>query len=399
MLTEPIILPAERPDAFHPPPAYASLDPIVRARTAEGMPAWLVTDRELVLAILADQRFGIAPPGTAGIGSLFTDGESHTRLRRLLARTFTARAISALRPRIAKLAEGLVADLVAAGPGADVLAVLARPMSLAVIGDLLGIADADRQRFRTWADASLGVVTPDLLHPGEPVPGAQEAWGELAAFVGELIAAKRAREGEDLLSALIAVRDADDGRLGDEELLTTTIALLSAGYLTVANALTIGLVHLLPTGLLPTLTDESAAARAVEEVLRLQTGRSGEAMPRWAHADVDLAGQRITVGELVLVRLEAVNHDPAEFPDPERFGPERFDPAREPNRPNRIGHCSFGHGVHHCLGAPLARIELAEALRALAEQLPGLRLGCAPEEIVWAGNPLDDGPLAVPVTW
>jgi cytochrome P450 len=389
MITEPIVLPPDRPDAFHPPPTYAPLDPVVRAQTAEGAPAWLVTDRALVMSVLADQRFGIAPPGTPGLGSLFADGEPHARLRRLLARTFTARSINALRPRISLLANEFVADLVKAGSGADVMATLTRPLPLAVIGDLLGVADTDRQRFRTWADASLGVVTPDLVNQGERAPGAEAAWGELSAFIGELIATKRAAPAEDLLSRLITVRDAGDGRLSDHELVTTMIALLAAGYLTIANALAIGLVHLLPTGALPTLTDEAAATRATEEVLRLQTGRAGEAMPRWAHEDVELGGQRIGKGEMVLPKLEAANHDPAMFTDP-----ERFDATREPNR-----HLSFGHGAHHCLGAPLARIEIAEALRALAEQLPGLRLGCAPEEIAWAGSPLDDGPIALPVFW
>ncbi|HEY4021189.1 MAG TPA: cytochrome P450 [Pseudonocardiaceae bacterium] len=365
------------------------ITPVVRSQTPQGVPAWLVTGRELVMSVLVDQRFGIAPPGSPGMGSLFTDGEPHARLRRLLARAFTARTVTALRPRIAALANNLVADLVKAGPGADVMATLTRPLPLAVIGDLLGVAEPDRLRFRRWADASLGVVAPDLVNPGGHTPGAEAAWGELSAFIGELIATTRVEPGDDLLSALIAVRDAEDGKLSDEELLTTTIALLTAGYLTVANALAIGLMHLLPTGQLPTLADEAAATRATEEVLRTQTGRAGEAMPRWAQLDLELAGQRINAGELVLVKLEAANHDPAEFPDP-----DRFDPARDPNR-----HLSFGHGAHHCLGAALARIELAEALRALAEQLPGLRLGCAPEEIVWTGNALDDGPTLVPVEW
>jgi cytochrome P450 len=366
----------------------ASLDPVVRAQTAGG-PAWLVTDRELVRSVLADPRFGIAPPGTPGLGSLFTDGEPHARLRRLLARTFTARSINALRPRISLLANDFVADLSKAGPGADVLAALTRPLPLAVIGDLLGIADADRHRFRTWADASLGVVTPDLINLGERAPGAEQAWGELSAFIGELIATKRAAPGDDLLSRLIAVRDADDGKLSDEELVTTMIALLTAGWLTIANALAIGLVYLLPTGQLRTLTDETAATRATEEVLRLQTGRAGEVMPRWAHEDVQLGGRRIGKGEMVLPKLEAANRHPATFADP-----ERFDATREPNR-----HLSFGHGAHHCLGAPLARIEIAEVLRALATQLPDLRLGCEPQEVAWVGSPLDDGPIALPVFW
>lgn len=353
-----------------------------------------ITDRQLIMSIMVDPRFGIAPPGTPGMTSLFSDGDAHARLRRLLARAFTARAINALRPRIAELARRFVADLVAAGPGADVMAALTRPLPIAVICELLGVAEADRRRFREWADPALGVtalglLTPDLVNPGSPAPGAAQAWAELAAFIGELIAAKRAAPADDLLSALIAVRDADDGQLDDNELLTTTTALLAAGYLTVSNALAIGLTHLLPTGLLPTLTDEAAATRATEELLRLQTGRSGEAMPRFAQVDVELDGQRIDAGEMVLVKLEAANHDPGEFPDP-----DRFEPTREPNR-----HLSFGHGVHHCLGAALARIELTQALRALAESLPELRLGCTIEEIVWTEHPMDNGPATLPVDW
>lgn len=148
-------------------------------------------------------------------------------------------------------------------------------------------------------------------------------------------------------------------------------------------------MHLLPTGLLRTLTDEQSAATAVEEVLRKQTGHSAEAMPRWAKVDLELDGQSIGAGELVLLRLEAANHDPAEFTDPDRFYP-----GREPNR-----HLSFGHGSHHCLGAALARIELAAALRALAKELPTLRLADSPADLVWTGDPLDDGLTALPVTW
>jgi cytochrome P450 len=387
-------LPLDRPDAFQPPPAYAALRaraPISKVLTPEGAPAWLVTSRDMVAALLVDPRFGISPPGSgsAGLGSLFTDGAPHARLRRLLAGAFTARRIAALRPRIAELANGFVANLRQAGPGADLLALLARPLPLAVIGEILGVEADDRERFMRWADASLGVITPNLVDPGTQQPGAEQAWAEFAAFIGELIAAKRAAPGEDLLGVLTGISDEQDGRCSDAELLMTAATLLTAGYLTVANALCIGLVHLLPTGLLPTLTDEQQAATAVEEVLRKQTGRTGEAMPRWAQVDLELDGRSIGAGALVLLRLEAANHDPAEFVDA-----DRFDPGREPNR-----HLSFGHGIHHCLGAALARIELTAALRALAEQLPTLFLAGRPQELAWTGNPLDDGLTALAVTW
>ncbi|MDQ3762095.1 MAG: cytochrome P450 [Actinomycetota bacterium] len=154
--------------------------------------------------------------------------------------------------------------------------------------------------------------------------------------------------------------------------------------------MTIGLVKLLEAGGLARLAGNAeAVGTAVEEMLRHQTGRSGEAMPRWTLTDVDLYGQHIPAGELVLARLEAANHDPTRFPDP-----DRFDPSRVPNP-----HLSFGHGPHHCLGAALARIELTAAVSALAERIPTLTLACCPEDIPWSGHPLDDGPAALPVTW
>ncbi len=382
-------LPLDRPEPFGPAPAYRTLrGSASRVITESGEPGWLVVDAESVRTVLSDPRFGITPPGTeAEGGSLMTDGEPHARLRRLVARAFTPRTLEGLRPWVDELAGRLVADLVASGPGADLVAVLARPLPLSVTTHMLGIRVDDREAFHVWADAVSGLTAAGLGR--EPGYGAEQAWGELAGFLTGLIAEKRADPGDDVLSALVAVRDADDGRLDDGELVATSAAVVAGGYLTVANALSIGVVQLLQAGGLAGLADRDAAASAVEEVLRCQIGLGGEAFPRWARTDVELGGRRIAAGEMVLPRLEAANHDPDRFADP-----ERFDRARTPNP-----HIGFGHGPHHCIGAALARIELVAAFSALARQVPGLALACRPEEIPWTGNPLDDGPAALPVTW
>lgn len=386
-------LPFDQPDALTPPPAYAHLRataPVSRVITADGQPAWLVTAYDSVTRVLADPRFGVTPAGAplAGNDTLFQDGAAHTRLRRLVAKVFTPRRIAALRPRVEQHAAELVAALEAAGPPADLVDTLAAPLSITVIGELLGVAIDEREPFRQWADAAFVV---DTSVGGDADPAAMEqAWGGLYAYVGRLVEAKRGNLGDDLLSDLIAVRDSDDGRLSDDELLAMAATIVSAGYLSSSNAISVGAIQLITMGRLADLAAASDRVDAyVEELLRRQTGLTGEAMPRWAHEDVELAGVRISAGEMVLVRLGAANRDPGQFTDPDGFVPQR--PA--------TGHLAFGHGPHHCLGAALARLEVGAALLALARRLPGLRLEQSIEEIRWSEGQIDVGPVALHVTW
>ncbi len=379
-------LPFDRSSAFGPVPAYAQLRavaPVVRVLTHDGSPAWVIVDAAAVRQILGDDRFLIAPPGSEDSGSLHSDGPHHARLRRLVSRAFSARALGRLRPWIEQHAADLVAELEHRGRGADFVATVARPLPLGVTVHMLGIRVADRDRFHIGTDAVSGLVG------GATGPELERAWAEFAEFLAGVIVEKRADPGDDLLSDLVAIRDADDGRLDDRELLNTTLALVAGGYLTVANALSIGVVKIAQAGGFASLDEPGAAARAAEEVVRLQIGLAGEAFPRWAREDVRIGDASIAAGDQVLVRLEAANQDPARFADP-----ERFDPGRSPNP-----HVGFGHGPHHCIGAPLARLELPAALAALARRLPGLVPACEPEDVPWTGNPLDDGPAELPVTW
>jgi cytochrome P450 len=319
------------------------------------------------------------------------DGEPHARLRRLVGKAFTQRRVAALRPRVDELAAERVRALAIAGPPADLVGDLAAPLSIAVISELLGVALDERERFRALADAASAA---DFLAFEElderQARIAQQAWGEFAGYVANLVATKRKDLGDDLLSDLIAVRDSDDGRLDDYELTTLALTILASGYLTATNAISTGALLPLEEGRLATLADPAAVGPAVEEIVRLQISVIGEVFPRWAHADVRLEGAEVKTGDLVLVRLGAANRDPARFP----AEPEAYRPGRD-----TAAHLAFGRGPHHCLGAALARAEIGAALQALARQLPGLRLDGTIDDIAWSHSHADSGPVAVPVTW
>jgi cytochrome P450 len=338
--------------------------------------------------VLGDSRFGVTPPGDAqyGEGSLLQDGEAHARLRRLVSKAFTARGVAGLRPRIEELAGAHVAAMVDAGPPADLVADFAAPMSVTVISELLGVAIDEREEFRQLADAASAAYLFIVVE----VAATMLAWYALAGYAAGLVAAKRQMLGDDLLSALIKVRDADDGRLSDNELITLVTTIVASGYLTATNSISVGAIKLMTDPRLSELAaDPDQAGSIVEEVVRMLIGLIGEPFPRWAHEDVELTGVPVRTGDLVLVRLEAANRDPRHFDDPDRFMPDRRDSP----------HMAFGRGPHYCLGAALARVELSAALHALATGLPGLALKGSVDDIDWMRNSVDAGPTAAHVIW
>ncbi|MFI6481220.1 cytochrome P450 [Nonomuraea sp. NPDC050663] len=384
------ILPLTRPDPMAPPAAYADLravTPIAPVRTPEGAAAWLVTSYDAATTVLADRRFGIAPPdaGPPGHDTLFQDGEPHLRLRRLVSAAFTPRSIAALRPRIEELAEAQVGALVASGGPADLVSGFAAPLSTSVIGELLGVELGRHDHFQ-----ELVRMTGSIDYADGGV-AARRAWQDLAEYAVELVAAKRVNPGDDLLTALIAVRDTgDDGRLSDAELVAMVSTIVAGGYLTACNAIAVATIRLVGEGRLHAMaTDSGEAAAVLEETLRLQSGLTGEPFPRYAQVDVELGGVAIAKGDMVLVRLEAAQRDPGHVEAPDEFRPGQ---AASPT-------LAFGHGPHYCLGAALARVELAAALGALARGVPGLRLACEPAEVEWTTDSMDVGPVTLPVTW
>lgn len=388
-------LPFDQPEPLQPPPVHAELrahEPVARVSTASGRAAWLVTSYDEVATVLDDPRFGVTSPGAtpADGATLLQDGEQHQRLRRLVGRAFTPRRVESLRPRVQQLADEQVGELTASGRPADLVSGFAAPLSIAVIAELLGVEIEERDRFRELADTASKA---DFLAEGG-AEEAEQAWTAFAGYVGGLIADKRARPGDDLLSALVDA--GDDGELNDYELTTLALTILASGYLTATNAISVGVTLLAGEGRLAALGTCGATEleAAVEEVVRLQIGLIGEVFPRWAHEDLVLAGTPIRAGELVLARLGAANRDPAHFDEPDTFAPERFTAARKTG-----AHLAFGRGPHHCLGAALARLEIGTALRTLAHQLPDLRLHGSVHDIEWVRSHADTGPIAVHVTW
>ncbi|MBO3751864.1 cytochrome P450 [Streptosporangiaceae bacterium NEAU-GS5] len=317
-------------------------------RTEAGM--WVATAHETCAALLRDNRFGHSePPPDTQRSFLMLDPPAHTRLRGLVSRAFTARMVERLRPRI----ERIVDDLVDALPAtADLISGLAYPLPVLVICELLGVPPEDHDRLHGWSEALARGLDPDFLLPADVLARRDEARRQFNAYFAELADRRAAEPGDDLLSALTKVEE-----LTREELLATCILLLVAGHETTVNLIGNGTLALLRADALARFTPQ-----AVEELLRYDP--PVQLTIRFAHENATLGGVDIRQGEAVVGLIGAANRDPAAFADP-----DTLDLGRGPTR-----HLAFGLGIHFCLGAPLARMEGALALSALARRRPGLRL-------------------------
>ncbi|EWC62854.1 putative cytochrome P450 hydroxylase [Actinokineospora spheciospongiae] len=300
---------------------------------------------------------------------LESEPPTHTRLRRLVAAAFGRGHTERLRPRVEALAAGLVEELaerVDADGSADLLAVLAAPLPIQVIGELLGVPESERGLLQPWSNAIVKMYEYDLAP--DLAAAAERAAGEFAAYLRTLVAHRRAHPGDDLVSDLVAVRDGTD-RLSEDELVATAVLLLMAGHEATVNVVGNG-VHALLTyrdqwELL--LADPALLPSAVEELIRFDAPL--QLFERTATAPVTIAGHRVEPGAKVAALLGAAARDPAVFTDP-----DRLDITRSPNP-----HLGFGAGIHYCVGAPLARVEVSAALKALTARLPGLVGAGAPE--------------------
>ncbi|MEU6823465.1 cytochrome P450 [Streptomyces atriruber] len=321
-----------------------------------------------------------------GTHLLIADPPQHTRLRSLVTKEFTARRVEALRPRIQRITDDLLDEMLVHGESAgtrraDLLEALAFPLPITVICELLGVPDIDRETFRRMSN---GVVA-------SPTQEAERAaFEELAAYLAELVENKRSSApGGDLLSALIRTTGDEDGdRLSTSELRAMAFVLLIAGHETTVNLLA-NAVHALfthPDQLAALRADMSLLDGAIEEALRYE-GPVESATYRFATEPTELGGVVIPTGSVVRIGLAAADRDPARFPDP-----DRFDIRRAPQ-----GHMAFGHGLHHCLGAPLARVEAKIALGSLLERCPGLAPDGPPGE--WLPGTLIRGMRQLPVRW
>ena len=354
---------------------------------ADGHDAWLVVGYEEARVALNDVRLskdmhaalatgdGVVAEGLPGPSfarhMLSVDPPDHSRLRRLVSAAFTPRRVEALRPRVQAIVDDLLDGIAAAGPGAriDLVGAFAFPLPFTVICELLGVPEPDR------ADLGRG-LTAMLVPTSTPAEyeRAKEASDGVVAMLEALVDTKQTSPGDDLVSGLISARDGDE-RLSTQELLSTIFQLIVAGHDTTASLIGNAVVALLqhPQQLHDLRTDPAKLAVAVEELLRYDAPVPHSTF-RYAVAPLDLGGATIPAGAQVIISLAAANRDSRQYE-----GPDELDITRAESR-----HLAFGHGIHHCLGAPLARMEGQLALGELLRRFPTLRLAVPVEELHWA---------------
>ncbi|HEY5026694.1 MAG TPA: cytochrome P450 [Acidimicrobiales bacterium] len=314
---------------------------------------------------------------------LFRDPPDHTRLRGLVQKAFTPRVVEGLRPRLEEICEGLLDVAVERGE-VDLVADYAYPLPVQIIVEMLGVPAEDHEQFRVWSHALARGLDPDFLLPPEAV---QQRLGAILSFVqyfASLIEERRQKPGDDLLTRLIQAEEQGDV-LSQAELLSTCILLLVAGHETTVNLIAGGALALLehPDQLAAVRDDPGVIRGGVEEMLRFVC--PVQLTGRVALEDMEVGGARIAKGEFSMLLIGSANRDPAVFEDP-----ETFDVTRSDNN-----HLGFGFGIHHCLGAPLARLEAVVALPALLRRAQHLEM--ATDTLVYKENIVLRGLEALPV--
>jgi cytochrome P450 len=370
-------------------------DPVVEVTLPSGDTALLVTRYHDVRALFADERLShnIARPDAARISAgteLFVDPHidgdppRHTKVRGLIARTFTARRVEALRPVAQRITDGLVDDMVAGSQPAELNEALALPLAITVICLLLGVPTEDHDQFRCSVDGFLSFTA---MRPEEAARWRQNLWN----YIGDFIESKRTDPGSDLVSDLIQVRDGDDDRLNEHELHFWVQGLLIAGYVFTASQIgTATAVLLHHRHLVDEIRqDWSLVPSAVEELLRTQIAVSSTATLRYVIEDIELDGYTIRKGASVLLSIESANVDETVFDDP-----FTIDIRRAENH-----HMTFGGGPHYCVGAALARMELQITTETLLRRFRDIRLAVPAERLPRSLGGFMEGFTKVPVEW
>ncbi|MFD5426735.1 cytochrome P450 [Streptomyces sp. NPDC127084] len=388
----PVDLPALVAD---PHAAYARLreaGPAHRMAGPDGLPIWIVSRYEDVRRLLADPRLsldkahrapgnyrGFSLPPALDANLLNMDPPDHTRIRRLVSKAFTPGRVEGMRPGIQARADRLL-DAVADQGHADLVASYAAPLPISVICDLLGVPHDSRPDFRTWTDA---LIAPDPADPG----AAKQAVAAMLAYFTRLIADKRRAPGDDLLTDLVGVHDGGDA-LTEDELTSLAFLILFAGYENTVQLIGSAVLALLDhPEQLAALRDDPARIRdAVEEFARYD-GPAALAIRRFPTEEIAIGGVVIPAGETVMLSLASANRDPARFADPDCLDPDRHD----------TGHLALGHGIHYCVGAPLARLETQIAVRTLLHRFPGLELDVPRDALRWRPSIRARGLVALPV--
>ncbi|MHA3021728.1 cytochrome P450 [Mycobacterium sp. BMJ-28] len=395
----PVVPPAEAVRAYH---RVCEDRPMTKVTMPIGGDVWVVHRHRAARQVLESQVFVRGPfargeqeipyfvqfPDFLRATVQFADAPQHTRLRKLVAKAFTARRVNTLREGAEVIADELLDAMAQRGPEANLVDDFALPLPIRVIGELLGVPPADRDKFAAWSQSTLatsGMSTDEIANAGI------QLYTYLATLVGE----RRAEPRDDLISALAGARELDDS-LSDDEILTMAMLLIVGGFDNTANFINLGVVALLrhPDQLQTLLADiDGVVATTVEEVLRhgfFAVGNDVAGMgglpPLVASVDTEIDGMPVKKGECVLIDAAATNHDPEVFENS-----ERFDVTRKPNP-----HLTLNHGMHHCLGAPLARMEMQVAIGSLFRRFPTLALAGEPQ---YATEYLTAGMSELPVTW
>jgi cytochrome P450 len=372
--------------------------PIHRVALPDGMPAWLITGHSESREALSDPRLvrsieAAAPDLRRFVGlnsedfplsqhMIFTDPPDHSRLRRLLSKAFTRRRVEELRPRVQEITDELLGAVLPRGQ-ADLLDALALPLPIRVICEMLGVPLADRAEFERYTEVLTGINSSSSY---DDIIGAGR-WFE--KFFTDLVDSRKREPGGDLISAMVAAQEAGD-RLSDTELRSNAFMLLTAGFETIAYLISNGVLALIrhPDILALLRADPALMPAAVEEFLRFDSPVSVVTY-HFAREQLQVGGTQIQPGDHVVISAVAANHDPAVYSEPGQLDPRR----------KVAGHLAFSHGIHFCLGAPLARLEGEIAIASVITRLADLRLTVPEDELVWKPSFVLHGLERLPVTF
>jgi cytochrome P450 len=385
------------PDYLRDPHAFfaelRAKGPVQQVEMPNGTPVWVVTRFDDVYACLADPRLslnnaharswpGFVFPPQLNANLMNMDPPNHTRLRKLVTKAFNPRRVESMRERVQEITDDLIDEICETG-AAELNDAFAAPLPLTVIGELLGIPSTHHSAFRTWMStllmAEAGAATVDE---------ARDAMVNIVRFLVELVADKRNHPGDDLLTELIAIRDERD-RLSDDELTSLMFLIFAAGYETTVGLIGNAVVMLLaePEQMRQLQDDPTLLPKAIEELVRFD-GPSLIAVRRFAVEDIEIGGVTIPTGDTVILALASANHDET------RFGERAMDIHRSDNP-----HVAYGHGVHFCLGASLARLEGEVAIGTLLRRLPDLTLAVPAAELEWRASLRTKSTALLPVTF